>query len=202
MQAFPKYLRCHDNSKTTMPAEDIPQDIIMDILSRLPVKSLLRFRSVSKEWYKLISDPHFIKLHVNQCTKNNHRGKLVNYIHSMAYRECKACYYKGHRKIGPARLMLPFNALKKIMPASVLRFCDNFLWVGVENDLFLLNPVTGKYLNMPVKMIKPSYSSGNKYSSVQFQDYKLVRVHHGLHFGCPKSHETELCILSLGVDSR
>ncbi|CAI9118805.1 OLC1v1020418C1 [Oldenlandia corymbosa var. corymbosa] len=40
-----------------------PQDLIIDILVRLPVKSIGRFRCVSKPWRSLLSDPLFIKLH-------------------------------------------------------------------------------------------------------------------------------------------
>ncbi|GFP82038.1 F-box protein at3g17710 [Phtheirospermum japonicum] len=43
---------------------NIPEDIIRTILSRLPVKSLLRFRTVSKSWNTMISDPRFARLHL------------------------------------------------------------------------------------------------------------------------------------------
>ncbi|KAK2972405.1 hypothetical protein RJ640_010842 [Escallonia rubra] len=38
---------------------NIPDDLVRDILYGLPVKSLLRFRSVSKRWRPLIDDPNF-----------------------------------------------------------------------------------------------------------------------------------------------
>ncbi|XP_021998407.1 putative F-box protein At4g21240 isoform X1 [Helianthus annuus] len=47
-----------DRSKMSFPKE-----IIEDILSRLPVKSILRFKSVSKPWLSLISAPSFHNLH-------------------------------------------------------------------------------------------------------------------------------------------
>ncbi|RCV07216.1 hypothetical protein SETIT_1G226600v2 [Setaria italica] len=37
----------------------LPEDIIFDVLARLPVKALCRFRCVSKGWRALISDPAF-----------------------------------------------------------------------------------------------------------------------------------------------
>ncbi|KAM0024021.1 putative F-box domain-containing protein [Helianthus debilis subsp. tardiflorus] len=40
----------------------IPTEIIEDIFSRLPVKSILRFRSLSKPWLSRLSSPSFIKL--------------------------------------------------------------------------------------------------------------------------------------------
>ncbi|KAF3615417.1 putative carotenoid 9,10(9',10')-cleavage dioxygenase 1-like [Capsicum annuum] len=43
------------------------EEILMDILSRLSVKSLLRFKCVSKFWKTLISQPYFKKKHLNHA---------------------------------------------------------------------------------------------------------------------------------------
>ncbi|CAN6306154.1 unnamed protein product [Urochloa humidicola] len=43
------------------PATCLPDDLIVEILSRLPVKSLCRFRCVSKHWCGLISHPEHRK---------------------------------------------------------------------------------------------------------------------------------------------
>ncbi|KAI3848110.1 hypothetical protein MKW92_020679 [Papaver armeniacum] len=37
--------------------------IVCDILSRIPAKSLMRFKCVSKPWCSLIKDPYFVDLH-------------------------------------------------------------------------------------------------------------------------------------------
>jgi hypothetical protein len=44
---------------TSTPAF-LPDEVIFDILSRVPVKSLCRFRCVSKVWRAIVSDPIFI----------------------------------------------------------------------------------------------------------------------------------------------
>ncbi|OVA04350.1 F-box domain [Macleaya cordata] len=50
----------------------IPHEIILEILYRLAVHSLIRFSSVSKLWFKSISndDPHFAASHLLQSQKN------------------------------------------------------------------------------------------------------------------------------------
>ncbi|KDP40081.1 hypothetical protein JCGZ_02079 [Jatropha curcas] len=45
-------------------------EITEDILSRLPIKSLVRFQSASKTWYALISDSYFGNLHFSRLSKN------------------------------------------------------------------------------------------------------------------------------------
>ncbi|XP_014502889.1 F-box/kelch-repeat protein At3g23880-like [Vigna radiata var. radiata] len=40
-----------------------PDDLIIEILSWLPLKSVMRFKCVSKSWNSLIIDPYFVKLH-------------------------------------------------------------------------------------------------------------------------------------------
>ncbi|EXB41586.1 F-box protein [Morus notabilis] len=56
-------------------ANSLPWEIIADILSRLAVKDLLRYRCVSKPWCSLIDGPDFIKLHLKQSleTTSHHR---------------------------------------------------------------------------------------------------------------------------------
>ncbi|KAH7843124.1 hypothetical protein Vadar_012910 [Vaccinium darrowii] len=56
----------------------LPHEIIFFIFSRLSVKTLCRFKSVSKPWLALITDPEFIKSHLNhQSTKDNKTQKLI-----------------------------------------------------------------------------------------------------------------------------
>ncbi|XP_074269811.1 F-box protein CPR1-like [Silene latifolia] len=51
-----------------MATQTLPPDIISEIISRLPVKPLLRFKCVAKSWNSLINSPKFIKHHLNQQT--------------------------------------------------------------------------------------------------------------------------------------
>ncbi|RZB52370.1 F-box/kelch-repeat protein [Glycine soja] len=41
-------------------------ELIVEILSRLPVKPLIQFKCVCKGWNSLMSDPYFIKLHLSK----------------------------------------------------------------------------------------------------------------------------------------
>ncbi|KAJ4965268.1 hypothetical protein NE237_017117 [Protea cynaroides] len=47
-------------------ASDLPQELVMEILVKLPVKSLVRFKCVSKDWFTTISDPLFAEAQLQQ----------------------------------------------------------------------------------------------------------------------------------------
>ena len=51
--------------------KEFPDDIVVDILSRLPVKSLYRFKCLCKFWCNLMSDSHLVKLQLNHSIKAN-----------------------------------------------------------------------------------------------------------------------------------
>ncbi|KAE8785405.1 F-box protein [Hordeum vulgare] len=49
------------------PPVYLPDELLSNILSRLPEGSLCRFRCVSKEWHTLLSDPAFVAAHRSQA---------------------------------------------------------------------------------------------------------------------------------------
>ncbi|KAF8107625.1 hypothetical protein N665_0119s0086 [Sinapis alba] len=48
--------------KSHEPSQEIPVDLMIDILTRIPPKSLMRFKSVSKLWSSIISSQYFTNL--------------------------------------------------------------------------------------------------------------------------------------------
>ncbi|XP_017226756.2 putative F-box protein At3g16210 isoform X1 [Daucus carota subsp. sativus] len=59
--------------------DNLPESLIIEILSRLPVKDLLQFKSVCKSWYAMISSPNFVSKHLSNYYNNNDdwRGCLL-----------------------------------------------------------------------------------------------------------------------------
>ncbi|MCI34852.1 F-box/kelch-repeat protein, partial [Trifolium medium] len=53
------------------PLPTLPFELIVEILSKLPVKSLMQFQCVCKSWKSLISDPNFAKKHLRMSTKHH-----------------------------------------------------------------------------------------------------------------------------------
>ncbi|XAR62777.1 hypothetical protein NMG60_11017649 [Bertholletia excelsa] len=59
------------------PPKHFPSKILIEILSRLPVRTLIRFTSVCKSWYLLIKDPRFIVKHSNLSSSYNTDNLLI-----------------------------------------------------------------------------------------------------------------------------
>ncbi|CAH9060147.1 unnamed protein product [Cuscuta epithymum] len=74
-----------NREKTDSGIPYLPEGIITNILKRLPVKSLIRFRSVCNLWKNIINAPSFITDHLNYSSHQSssmiaaHDGALIEY---------------------------------------------------------------------------------------------------------------------------
>ncbi|XP_059632199.1 F-box/kelch-repeat protein At3g06240-like [Cornus florida] len=81
------------HSQTT-ESQRLPDDLLCNILSRLPVLNLMQYRCVSKSWQSMISDPQFIKTHLHQSTQSLDTQRLMvthpfnGYFISLDYESC------------------------------------------------------------------------------------------------------------------
>lgn len=152
---------------------DVPPEIVTDILSRLPAKSLMRFRSVCKRWYALIDSLDFVKMHFNHSQKTYRSRKLIlgflgTFYVDLASLDCA-------HPIKP-----PFST------SDISNSCNGLILVSGQNDSpsVIWNPFTRKYKTLPQSPvefppgveIKSDYSRyGFGYDSVN-DDYKVFRA--------------------------
>lgn len=59
-------LKTSKKRKRSASNAELPEDIILDILLRLPVKSIGRFQCACKSWRATISDQSFIRAHLER----------------------------------------------------------------------------------------------------------------------------------------
>ncbi|XP_027120693.1 F-box protein CPR1-like [Coffea arabica] len=138
----------------------IPDDLMIEILSRLPVKSLLKFRCVSKSLLALMSSPDFIRTHVRKNNENiNHRViccvhcdefggsdlkefPLKSALNEPVTRATDIDYPKGYDKIGSFKIVGSCNGL----------VCVTFPKKRSKNGelgILLWNPSMKKYRKLP-----------------------------------------------------
>ncbi|RXI09670.1 hypothetical protein DVH24_033621 [Malus domestica] len=61
----------------TNKTSKIGQDLLVNILSTLPPKSLMRFKCVAKWWHALINDPRFVDKHLSHSLLDDQSTRVL-----------------------------------------------------------------------------------------------------------------------------
>ncbi|KAE8708337.1 hypothetical protein F3Y22_tig00110346pilonHSYRG00132 [Hibiscus syriacus] len=101
-------------------------DLLTQLLLRLPTKSLLKFKCVSKQWLSLISDPQFCLSH----TRHQHRD-------DDRFLEPTALLLKVHDIFSPEFDVVPLKHYSEV-PFFDYMSSSNFDLIQSCNGLFLL----------------------------------------------------------------
>ncbi|KAK9740744.1 hypothetical protein RND81_03G057400 [Saponaria officinalis] len=158
---------------------ELPVVLITEILSRLPVKSLLRFLCVCKPWYSIIKDPHFIKLHLKHSLENLTNQTLIirdSYLYSLDFPALSFVTRIDHPLESDGR------GTELLGSSNGLLCLSNGDDEGVNGTIFY-NPATRTHHQLPVSDIEFPDTAfccdrtvyGFGYDHVT-DDYKLVRV--------------------------
>ncbi|XP_059456049.1 F-box protein At3g07870-like [Corylus avellana] len=164
----------------------LPEEVVVKILSRLPPKSLIRFKCVSKSWQALIGNPDFLSknlLNDSIITQNSNDplrhiiffaldpktpGKLVHSFRSYDFLHCAP----------QTPLNLPTEPRFDIVASCNGLLC---LWDYARNDIYLWNPATSSELKaLPAsssygRLRVSMFHVGFGFDSVS-NDYKVIRI--------------------------
>ncbi|KAL4377683.1 hypothetical protein GQ457_02G034870 [Hibiscus cannabinus] len=132
----------------------VPHDLIEDILVKLPVKSLVRFKYVSQHWFRLITDPRFIDLHLSNQLKNGpgfvtaSSGSLICYVGSRSY------VFLGSMAVDRDSCTIPHSdiwlvSVSKDNDYEMLNSCDGILCFQGRFNIWVHNPATKEYRLLP-----------------------------------------------------
>ncbi|KAL6641800.1 hypothetical protein ACP70R_019981 [Stipagrostis hirtigluma subsp. patula] len=143
-------------------AADLPDDLIVEILARLPAKSLRRFTCVCRSWRALIADPA-------------HRARLAQTLSGffVFYRPFAADARPSWGFIGLSPAPSPADTALSFLPAScgevvrlldscnglLLLLCSHAPWSPLEPrpcHYVVCNPATGEWVALP----PPSHAPG------------------------------------------
>ncbi|CAL5364226.1 unnamed protein product [Camellia sinensis] len=160
---------------------ELPQELILDFLLRLPVKSLFWFKSACKSWCTMISRLQFVKKHLSLITKDDTSNPwriMIRY----PFHKIKSCSLDSFfdRPYGYA---VNLNYLLKTLrlDARIGGSCDALVYVyfvkNYDDIIYRWNQTTGKRKIFPSfgKGFILSISYGFGYDSSN-DDYKVVRI--------------------------
>lgn len=194
---------------------NLPLNIILDILSRLPARTILNCKLVRKKWSNLISTPEFVNLHLSRSSQ-----ALVVFQHeSVSAEVCRIFEFEDD----PDHNDLHYDPVIKFeLSTSLVISRGATVQVGSINGLvclrsfdreydalYVCNPITREYVTMPVLNWLVEFPSQVLYgfglSKISGQ-YKVVRIFHecvldpttGALLSIPKS---ECHVYTLGTSS-
>ncbi|XP_027099218.1 putative F-box protein At1g32420 [Coffea arabica] len=137
--------------RTLVPA--IPDDILVQILEKLPAKPLLRFKSVSKSWYSIIEDQEFadgfrLRSHnrgTNLLVRKIRFGKRTVEGQNTRVYDFSVIDSEGQSVPVAVPNILKNTFFHLDQPVEGLVLCNNLIW----------NPTTGKFIDLPPRNPNP-----------------------------------------------
>ncbi|XBI94526.1 hypothetical protein VPH35_031148 [Triticum aestivum] len=140
----------HDETTTTKTKTSIPylpDELVSEILPRLPVESLLRFRSVCKAWRGIIDEDSFLRDHLRLQSwsllvapwigENDDDGSLAS---STGEVTAAGLYQWDGKQQGAATLLHAHGALR---------------WTGAAATVHVVNPATRRTITLPPTRTPP-----------------------------------------------
>ncbi|KAL7593413.1 hypothetical protein Lser_V15G35176 [Lactuca serriola] len=158
------------------------EELIVEIFTRLPPKSLLRFRSLSKSLYTCISSPQFIRLHTfrspqkirftHENIDNNKIAEVVYTLHGEDELPLCLCPKRGYIGI---TTRIPFPCSNRFRTVGS---CNGTFCLKTKNGLTLWNPS----IRRKVRVAECPRSSELALGGIGFgfdpisDDYKIVWI--------------------------
>ncbi|XP_059650935.1 F-box/kelch-repeat protein At3g23880-like isoform X2 [Cornus florida] len=186
----------------------LPLDMVMDILTRLPVKTLIRCSCVCKSWYYLVTNPSFITKHLNTNNKNNlllirrcSIKALVKEHYSVLRCENKILCDYAEFEIPVYGFLNKYFRIVGSCNGLVCRYNDLPYY---SNDIYLWNPSIQKAMTLP----RPRITSRSAVAFMQnigfgfdsrTDDDKVVRIVYALDRYGHQTPPPEVVIFSLST---
>lgn len=147
----------------------VPDDLVFEVLIRLPVKSLVRFKTVSKAWQAIISDPFFIRAQL-ECSKQRQRENPSSFLitpqvllepgcteeeYAVKAMSTDIHFYQWNlREFDCSSSTTSLIYRKHFLdgdfgPISQLAHCDGLVLLPTNTKTYVFNPATGDAISLP-----------------------------------------------------
>uniref|UniRef100_A0A5B7CAE4 F-box domain-containing protein n=1 Tax=Davidia involucrata TaxID=16924 RepID=A0A5B7CAE4_DAVIN len=179
---------------------ELPTHIICDILSRLPLKSILYCRCVCKMFLKILTDSYFAKIHLTKAPTTTASlilrehfglsGFLYIYMIDLDETSSTSCSTDYHHSRGggccrPRHALTKQNAELRFRDgkATLVGSCNGLLCLyhaSLQNPIYhICNPILGEYTVVPHLIPSTSVYTYLNYSGFGFcpktNQYKVIR---------------------------
>lgn len=174
--------------------EDLPVHVMIDILSRLPVKTIIHCKFVCKKWLNLISDSYFANLHLSRSPAslmlhhNPDNGmRAPRKVGILKWVEVKDELDHHHLHHDPVMTfdldLAPIFQHSQILPVGSVNGLICLWQYGPKSDnTYICNPITREYMILPRQQY---YREG--YAMIIYcfgvgsltQEYKVIRIFQG-----------------------
>ncbi|GFP95435.1 F-box protein cpr30 [Phtheirospermum japonicum] len=151
----------------------LPENIVLCILTRLPVKSIARFKSVCKPWRHLFSTPEFLKSHQSQFSSDPKNQSLI--VHRVYKNSSDTSFFNiESNAMNPSAI--------DYRNGDIVGCCNGLVCVNYGKVIVLLNPATMMFSRIAPSSLEgcgPLYtyervSLGFGYDA-EGNDFKVVR---------------------------
>ncbi|KAL8458292.1 hypothetical protein ACS0TY_035969 [Phlomoides rotata] len=188
--------------------KNLPSEIVIDILSRLPVRTVISCKCVQKCWLHLVETQEFVKSHLSKsvpCLALAISDLSHHYVPNLyKFFEIEDGFDVEHHD-HHYKLVTEFNLINggKIMGSAdgLLFLCKLSGTTPKPNVLYICNPITREFINLhcPQEFSRfhrqlAEYGFG---SSKMTYQYKVVRIFHEWQ----KSSEAKCDVYTLGIGS-
>ncbi|XP_019087260.1 PREDICTED: putative F-box protein At4g38870 [Camelina sativa] len=131
----------------------LPDDLMVEILKRFPVKTLIRFLSVSKLWSSIIRSPYFMKLFVNESLKRPKSLVFVFKVSSFSLTSASV-HFKSTREVlsssssfaSPATYHVTCHTRQR---TTIAPSVHGLICYGPPSSLVIYNPCTRRSVTLP-----------------------------------------------------
>ncbi|XP_059629864.1 F-box protein CPR1-like [Cornus florida] len=184
----------------------LPKDLLIDVFTGLPIKTLGRCACVCKLWYSLITNPNFITTQVNRSSANSDNNLTLIRTgngKSMLYTVINSNFENAYGELeGPLKSCRDLNL-------RIIGSCHGLLCLSEDlhsykEKLFLWNLSIQKRMDLPPLRVT-SRSHGRHMHSIGFgfdsvtDDYKVVRIVYIADMGFGNPPEVDIFSLSTGT---
>ncbi|EOA38952.1 hypothetical protein CARUB_v10011369mg [Capsella rubella] len=141
-----------EDDETIRRGGHIPQEIVEEILVKLPVRSLVRFKAVLREWRRTIESKCFQERHIG--FQKSHGGRQARILAlSIETRYNRLIFdillistNNIARKSSPYRPMTPFHWFQD---SKICQPCDGLLGLYSDTHMSIFNPATTCCRSLP-----------------------------------------------------